>query len=68
MKRVEELTPEQRAALAVASREARPNAEQRRQFAELKKAWRAANCQANAAGDSVHPGVPGDAQSCRRPS
>jgi hypothetical protein len=40
MKNVIDLTPEQQAALADASRKARPNAEQRREFAELKKAWR----------------------------
>jgi len=39
MKSVTDLTPEQQAALADASRKARPNAEQRRQFAELKRAW-----------------------------
>jgi hypothetical protein len=37
---VNELTQEKRAALVAASLKARPNAEQRRQFAELKKAWR----------------------------
>jgi hypothetical protein len=40
MKSVTDLTPEQQAALADASRKVRPNAEQRRQFAELKRAWR----------------------------
>jgi hypothetical protein len=40
MKNVIDLTPDQQAALADVSRKARPNAEQRREFAELKKAWR----------------------------
>jgi hypothetical protein len=40
MKNVIDLTPEQQAALAEASRKARPNAEQRREFAKLQKAWR----------------------------
>ena len=34
------LTAEERAALVAASRKARPNAEQRREFAAAKKAWR----------------------------
>ena len=34
------LTAGERAALAAASRRARPNAEQRREFAAAKKAWR----------------------------
>jgi hypothetical protein len=38
---VNELTREQLAALVAASLKVRPEAEQRRQFAELKKAWRA---------------------------